>query len=185
MAKQLKIFFSAPSVSNPNQKSGYLKIRDILLNFGSITYDWLKDNEDFDPESLAQKTREAIQKADVLVAEISQPSTGVGLQIAYASSIKIPVITLIDENSTAKNSISNNIASDFLKQIKYNFDNLETSLTASIDDVSKHHFMKFNFISTIGINKYLDETSKNLGMSKSEYLRRLIKEAMSKGDKGR
>lgn len=183
MVKQLKIFFSAPSVSNPNQKLSYLKIRDILLEFGSITYDWLKDNEDFDPESLAQKTREAIQKADILVAEISQPSTGVGLQIAYASSIKIPIITLVNENSATKSSISNNIASDFLEQIKYNFDNLKTSLFTSINDVSKHHFMKFNFISTIGINKYLDENSRKLGMSRSEYLRRLINESMLEGQK--
>lgn len=178
MKNKLKIFFSAPSLSNKEQRAFYKKIAVILSEKGSISYNWLEDMKDFDPKSWAEKAKRAIISSDIVVAEISNPSTGVGLQIAYANSHRIPVIALVDERIKTQKSVTASMGSGMVTEVFYNLDNLPAKLSEALTNLLKERFVKFNFISTPEINKYLTDQSSVLGMTKSEFLRRIIRNNM-------
>jgi nucleoside 2-deoxyribosyltransferase len=51
-------------------------------------------------EQIYDRDIAALTRADCLVAEISQPSLGVGFEIAYATRLSTPILALYDERAT-------------------------------------------------------------------------------------
>jgi len=177
--KGIRVFFSAPSITSKNQRELYEKIRQTILDLGAnITYDWLKDKKNFNPRFLAKKAAEAIKVSDIVVAEMSEPSTGVGLQIALANAAKIPVISLFEESKHNQSTVVDT-KNEMVVKILYNIKNLEPKLSKAIKDLLKNRFVKFNFISTQEINDYLEKESTKYGITRSEYLRQIIRGVMS------
>jgi len=178
--KRIRVFFSAPSISSKEQRALYEKIRQVILDLGaSITYDWLKDKKNFNPKFLAKKAAEAIKMSDLVIAEMSEPSTGVGLQIALANAAKIPVISLFNENKHNKSTVATDTKNSMVVKILYNLKNLKPQLSGAFKELLKNRFVKFNFISTQEINDYLEKKSTKHGLTRSEFLRQIIRRVMN------
>lgn len=182
--KGLNVYFSASSSDLNSRKKLYISILDSIKLFGArLTYDWLNDKEKLKPSEIYEKASEAIKNADVVVAEITYPSTGVGQQIGLALSWKIPVIAIHQLNNPDVSRFAVGMESPYLQVKEYNQDKIESVLDESFASVMNKQFERFNFISTREINDYLSEHSSRQNISKSQLLRRIIREWMSKNSK--
>lgn len=54
---------------------------------------------DLNPEQIWERDSQWVREADALIAEASQPSLGVGYEIALAESLKKPILVLFYKNS--------------------------------------------------------------------------------------
>lgn len=122
--KQLKVFFSGSIRGGDRFKANYQQILDFLENFGEITSEHsnqIKTTEQHgsnsDADIYARDVR-WIGESDILIAEVSQPSIGVGYEIAYAEAIHKPVLALY--SLEAEKSISAMISGNpNIRTIKY------------------------------------------------------------------
>ncbi len=58
-------------------------------------------------------TREMVASADVLVAEVSHPSLGVGIEIGWAHAVGVPVIAMHEASASVSFSIDNAVNERF------------------------------------------------------------------------
>lgn len=68
-------------------------------------------------------TRDMIQSADVLVAEVSEPSLGAGIEMGWADAFGVPVIALYERGSQVSFSIDNVVTT------RIEYENTEDMLT--------------------------------------------------------
>ncbi|MDP4007390.1 MAG: hypothetical protein Q8P55_02230 [bacterium] len=61
-------------------------------------------------------TKEVIKECDLIIAEVSRPSTGQGIELGWADMFQIPVVCIYQENSKPSRSLSK-ITSNFLAYI--------------------------------------------------------------------
>jgi nucleoside 2-deoxyribosyltransferase len=114
--KQSKIFFAGSIRGGDKYASNYKKILDYLKDYGEVISEHLEKKAvvtqagpSSDPDIYARDVR-WIRESDVLIAEVSQPSIGVGYEIAYAEALGKPVLALysLDEEKTISAMISGN-----------------------------------------------------------------------------
>lgn len=177
--QSFKVYFSASSEIRGDKNLLGLFLDAIKKTGGEITLPWFEDNTVLTPEKLSAQAIKGIKKADIMIAEISSPSTGVGQQIALAMSWKIPVIAFRQRNSKSFPRFTIGYKSDLLAVVEYERDNIEDLIYKNLKVLLKNRFVKFNFISTLEINDYLNKKSASLNLSKSELLRRIIKDWMA------
>jgi 2'-deoxynucleoside 5'-phosphate N-hydrolase len=106
----MKIFFSGSIRGGMGYRASYLQIVEFLQRYG----DTISEHSDSgNPSGSQERVDDSIiyardvgwiRDADLLIAEVSQPSIGVGYEIALAESLGIPVLALYD--SRAVNPIS-------------------------------------------------------------------------------
>jgi hypothetical protein len=173
------VYFSASSEIRKDKNLLGLISEAIKKTGGKITLPWFEDNTVLTPEKLSAQAIKGIKKADIVIAEISSPSTGVGQQIALAMSWKIPVIAFRRSNSKSFPRFTLGYKSDLLTVVEYEGDNIEELIYKNLNVLLKSRFVKFNFISTLEINEYLNKKSASLNLSKSEVLRKIIKDWMA------
>jgi nucleoside 2-deoxyribosyltransferase len=97
----------------------YLNTKGTVLT-EHITFDNIHDlgEDDKTEEFIYQRDIDWLNQSDIVIAEVTQPSLGVGYELAYAESKNIPVICLFREN-TGK-SLSAMIAGDcYFQVIRY------------------------------------------------------------------
>jgi nucleoside 2-deoxyribosyltransferase len=51
------------------------------------------------------KSREEVKSCDILIAEVSLPSTGQGMEIGWADAMSIPIFTLAKEGSSPSKAL--------------------------------------------------------------------------------
>lgn len=121
----------------------------------------------------------ALLNSDLIIAEVSTSSTGVGQQIALGMFHKIPVLVI------AKKDFQKATHSLFLKgtkstQVSFFYykdkDDLVKNLIPVIRSKFDDKFEKLNFMATRSIKKLLSDESKKMGVSQSELLRQIIRE---------
>ncbi len=171
-----RVFFAASMPKSANQRKKYQSILDELKKLGcKITYDWLNDKKDYDPRITTEKATAAIKLANLLVAENTDSSTGVGGQIVLAQLNKIPVVILNEVKSTENSQFFNfSSVGSGASVYKYDKGSLSDVLTLALKNVTKERFVKFNFISNPEITQALETASKRAGISMSEHLRRIL-----------
>lgn len=170
-------YFSASSYFLNKNKGLYNKIIEILSSSGyDLISNWVDDKTKLNPEQLFEQATDAIKKSDLLVAEITNPSTGVGQQISLALSWKIPVVLLKKSTIRTTSRFTLGMESPLLKKIEYNSVSLKNILKVTLEDVKKNNYIKFNFITTRDINDFLDTKSREKNISKSEFLRKIIED---------
>lgn len=173
------VYFSSSSQFINENKDIYNKIINVLSKNGySLISNWVDDKSKPNPEKLFEEASDAIRKSDLLVAEITNPSTGVGQQISLAIAWKLPVIMLIKENVKDSSRFTLGMDSPLLKKVEYNFSSIELKLHKSLEKIKKNNFVKFNFLSTRDINDFLEKRSCSKGVSKSEFLREIVESWM-------
>jgi nucleoside 2-deoxyribosyltransferase len=99
-SKQKKVFFAGSIRGGSNYSSYYKEILDYLMNYCVVISEHLdKKTTGTQAASTADEHIYArdvgwIRESDVLVAEVTQPSVGVGYEIAYAEAHGKPVLAL-------------------------------------------------------------------------------------------
>ena len=142
----MKVYFTASTSYNGELMHVYRKILLLLKQHrltivsGTQTADRKKLEEDskLTSKEIFERERSSIDKADLIIAETSKPSLGVGGEIVYALSQNKPVLALIDTQFEDKISPmlvgnpSENLFTEF-----YNENNLKFKVDEFITHIEK------------------------------------------------
>ncbi len=97
----MKIYFAGSIRGGRNDQKVYLQIIEELGNYGTVVMEHVGDQKlteygEVGPSSqnIYERNMKWMQQADVLVAEVTQPSLGVGFEIAKAEDRGIPILCL-------------------------------------------------------------------------------------------
>ncbi len=177
MKKRVFLTFSSKELPQDNEViASLIRCLDESKTF-EISNRWFdKKEEDEEIYSIGVKS---LLNSDLIIADVSTSSTGVGQQIALGMFHKIPVLII------AKKEFQKATHSLFLKgtkstQVSFFYYNDKADLVKNIISVIKSKFddkyEKLNFMATRSIKKLLSGESRKLGVSQSELLRQIIRE---------
>ena len=184
----MKIYFTAAISEVPqSHQEIYRKIIDELRTLGhKVTADHILGKT---AQSLASQPREEALKlyrklivwknqADLVVAETSYPSFGVGQEISYALMHEKPVIAL--HLSERKPHLLAAMGQEFLNVVEYSPSGLRRLLSDYIDYAKGVADTRFNFFISSELGSFLDWISKKQKQPRAVFLRRLIEEDLQK-----
>lgn len=181
--QKLRVFYTGPKPSNTDKKNVIYAVREALMKEEAgieLMFDWLAETDPYVPREMYARVLNAIRQSDVVVAEITFPSTGVGLQLALAAQYRVPVLALQANWVDVPPQFTEGASGDEFRIVKYSQKNLSKVLKDNLKTLGKERFVKFNFISTPEINEELDKVSEAQGISRSHLLRQIIREWMGK-----
>lgn len=150
----------------------------VIDNWIEVTYDIRVKNlqpvDSIDWSAIYKDNLENIAKADVIIAEGSYDTFGVGYQVAMAVQQKKPILLLRHE-SVDSDSFAVGIVDSWVKREVYNEKTLESIIDKFLreNDISTKD-MRFNFFIDRQIYNYLRWTSQKTGKTKAEILRELV-----------
>ena len=96
----MKIYFGGSVRSGRGNKEWYARIIQELKNYGTVLTEHIGDpklteaGENRPVEFIYQRDANWVKTADVLVADVSNPSVGVGYEIGLAESLNKPILCL-------------------------------------------------------------------------------------------
>lgn len=162
---------------------------------GSVSYRQRpKTYENFDfreAEEIYRANVKQIKSSDIVVADISYVSSGVGYEISLALDEKKPVIVMYNlrEYSDGKEYLVKSVpvnlkgnTSKYLMLKEYDMNNLEKILQLALKDAKSLVDTKFILIIPSEIDRYLEWNVKEKGISKAEITRQSIEEVMHKDE---
>lgn len=133
MNKNLKIYFGGSIKGGRSKVEDYKKIVDYLKTVGTVLDEHVADSnlkstgETIGPVEIYKRDVNWINKCDILIAEVTVPSLGVGYEIGYAESLNKKIICLYQANENLSAMIKGN---ENITQISYNnIDELLTELS--------------------------------------------------------
>ena len=133
MNKTLKIYFDGSIKGGRSKVEDYKKIVDYLKNVGTVLDEHVADpnlkstGETIGPVEIYKRDVNWINECDILIAEVTVPSLGVGYEIGYAESLNKKIICLYQANENLSAMIKGN---ENITQISYNnIDELLTELS--------------------------------------------------------
>jgi transposase len=182
----MKIYFTAAISLNELYGKNYAKIIETLKKLGhTVIHEQITDNSidvvfnktHEQNVTYYKKTIKEISKADLLVAEVSFPSTlNVGHEVSLALEKGKPVIALYvqDKNSPFFEGIN---SENFYYQ-KYDPTDISKTLPQVIDEIIKHSDTRFNFYISPEIGQYLDWVSQHKKLPRAVFLRSLLEKSM-------
>ena len=141
----MKIYFTASVAGGRKYLEQYQEIVAILKKLGHlvlsehIAKENLSQEEKLAAVEIFRREKRNIDFSDGVVAEVTQPSTGVGSEISYALSHEKPVLALFYKES--QNLLSPMIAgnpSEHLYHEHYDDDNLEIKLKKYLEHILKN-----------------------------------------------
>ncbi len=128
----MNIYFTASTTHDGVLIKNYKTIYTLLEQFGSlisgkqiVNKTLLKKDRQIPTKEIFQREKQLIELADLIVAEVSQPSIGVGGEIVYALVHNKPVLALLFKNQEDKISpmIEGNPSENLFLEY-YNFENI-------------------------------------------------------------
>lgn len=93
----MKVYLAMPLRLNRNQGLAnilYQLLNDLRCEILSGWVLWDDPNQGLDPNGIYKRDNNAISSCDVLIAEVSEPSIGVGMEIMLAKSLGKKVICI-------------------------------------------------------------------------------------------
>jgi len=140
----MKIYFTAPTSFNGELRAQYKSIFSLLKTYPDceilsgeqiVDKQLLSKDKKLSSEEIFKREQELIKQADVMVAEASKPSLGVGAEISFALSQNKPVLVLV--STLFEDRISPMIKGNPSETLYLRFYN-KVSLKFKIDDFIKH-----------------------------------------------
>jgi len=102
----MKIYFAGSIRGGRVNQESYSHIIDCLHNYGNVLTEhvgnfYLKESgeQNLSDEMIYERDLEWLKQADVLIAEVSTPSLGVGYEISRAEEFKKPILCLYQKHS--------------------------------------------------------------------------------------
>jgi hypothetical protein len=121
----------------------------------------------------------AMKKADVVVLEVTYPSTRIGHEIALALQYSKPVVAL-HLKDMAKNPLITSITNEKLQLTEYTKDSMQETLEDTLQYANDQADTRFNFFISPEIGAYMDWVAKEKKLPRAVFLRQLIEKDMSK-----
>jgi hypothetical protein len=96
----MRIYFAGSIRGGREDATIYLQIVSILANYGSVLTEHVADSElsssgeDLSDQQIYDRDLEWLRSCDCLVAEVTQPSLGVGFEIGKATEWDVQVLCL-------------------------------------------------------------------------------------------
>jgi len=188
MKDNMKVYFTTSSEGVKRNKETCRRIINQIEKLScELSLDWIRLATDkkeplkgrrANPAKIFKENLSALTKAEACIFETSIISWGVVYQITYAITKEIPTLCLFDKDFKAS-EISNmlpGIRSKYLFLEQYGGDeDLEDKIRDFVSKVKKSILVKFNFIATKEIKNYIEWVAKKKNISKSEFLRDVIK----------
>lgn len=181
----MKIYFTASmggkkqygtnyeGIVNVLKKMSYNVIADHIL--GITESDLIKESVQERKEHF-KKVNHWIKEADIVVAEVSHPSTNVGYEISMALDNEKPVLALHVKDRVPVLLIG--ALSEKLALVSYDLETISDVLHEHIDELRNQMDVRFNFFIPPKIGAYLDWVAKHKKLPRAVFLRRLIEEHM-------
>ena len=190
----MKVHFIGSMTDLENNIGAFRAIVDTIKKSGAkLTREWVEGaystsqiNDEDDLETVWPKiyreNKEAVSRADVIIAEISNRSFLVGFQVAYALQMKKPVLLLSNHNRT-RGAIGLSENEEIIKFSRYDSTNLEAIIVNFINENSSaNKDLRFNFFIDRKILNYLNWASFQTGDTKSEIIRNILKKEIDKSE---
>lgn len=126
------------------------------------------------------------QKFDVLIADIQEISVGINYQIVLALTEKKPVLCIFPEGANISKSLpytKGNIARNLVLRL-YNKHSLPGIIEGFLDNVENESGQseRFNFFITSDLREYINWISFSGLVTRSGFIRQLIRDQMQKDD---
>lgn len=100
----MKIYVSGSMYGGQQKIDTYKKLVDKLEEYGEVLTKQIADPEAIEnekyqkDEDIYNDLENKLEKADILIAEVSVPSIGVGYEIGYASKLNKKIVAIYDKN---------------------------------------------------------------------------------------
>jgi len=178
----MRIFLSTATETYIGEESSMKKILSFLLESGHTQSNpyasfMLSGRNTKKPTGEARKMRDLIRKSDLLLAEISLPSLGVGYNICLAQYYQLPIVCLCrKENKTNIPEFIKNFNGQYIKIIEYTDSDLKDKLKKALVHATPKK-IRFNMNLDQDANNLLNILSKELKKNKTEIINDLIKKA--------
>lgn len=153
---------------------------DLIENTLEPTEEYVHSLNDEEKVGYYKKVLGWINKADIVVAEGSFPSIGVGFEISLAIEKGKPVVVLCQDEEASH--FLEGLESEKVSVIKYTLDTIHEVIKDALDYASDQVDTRFNFFISPKHQNYLDWISKNKRIPRAVYLRRLIEKDMEDND---
>lgn len=191
MKDSLNVHFVAPKTNLAEEIDYFRKIISCIHSRGhSLAKDWLEPgylryinkapDEVIDWASSCRANIEAIPSCDVMIAEVSTKSFGVGYQVGLAASQKKPVL-LLRRSGISKEAFLGGLDNTYVTKAEYTLDTvdqiIDNFLNHDEDDVKD---IRFNLLIDRRLNSYLKENSVKTGKTKAEIIRELLNKEINK-----
>lgn len=140
----LNIYFTASITGDGENKPIYKKILNSLhgnkIISGKQTIDKkiVEKDRSLDPEEIFKRQKELIEQADLVIAEVTKPSHGVGGEIVYALTHNIPVLALLqaEHEDTISPMVAGNPSDNFFIE-NYKTENIRFILKDFLTHIQK------------------------------------------------
>ncbi len=184
-----KVFFAASSDVSQEKRERYKKIISLIKNQGFAVSQVVFRKKEFDLPSgeidyphIYDSVIDEINRSDLFIADISYPSSGVGYQVYHAFYQKKPIIALFTENEKSNPSmVIRGIKSKKFFALKYkNLEDLKNNLLPLLKKAKKQLRVRFHLVIDNKDYSFIETAANNLGISKTEYLKKLIRSAREK-----
>ena len=181
----MKIFFS----TSPRAKQDYsqeieriysyldkngLQLTDEIIR--NVTEDEFYSWNDVQRKKYYINTIHAIKKADICIFEATYPSLGVDHLINQALINGKPVITMYTNGK--KPFMLDSADIDKITLVEYDRENLETVLASALEYAKEDSDVRFDFLISADIGRYLNWISRVKKIPRSVFLRGMIEERM-------
>jgi hypothetical protein len=179
----MKIYFTASGRGKKLYDNNYKKIAEVIEKQGHKNLDRMIldiNPKEFylgcqrDRQNLYKNTINKIKDADIVILEVSVPSLSIGYVLDKSLAEGKPVIAIYVEGLNPY--FAEGIQDERLQVLPYRVDELEKLLAYAIDEAKQQLETRFTMILPPDINSYLNEATDN----RSEYIRRLIRQDMSR-----
>lgn len=193
MKDSLNVHFIAPKTNLADEIDFFRYIVDVIHKHGhTLAKDWLEPNylryinkqpdEIIDWASACRANIEAIPSSDVVIAEVSTKSFGVGYQVGLAASQKKPVL-LLRREGISKEAFLGGLDNAYVTKAEYNLENIE----GIIDNFLKREDedlkdIRFNMLIDKKLNNYLKQSAIETGKTKAEIIRDLLMKEIRQSD---
>ena len=100
----MKIYVSGSMYGGQQKINIYKKLIDKLEEYGEVLTKQIADPDAIKKEvfqkdeDIYKDLENKLEKADIIIAEVSVPSIGVGYEIGYASKLNKKIIAIYDKN---------------------------------------------------------------------------------------
>jgi len=179
----MRVFFASCTQGEyGSQNARIAAIEATLREQGHSVYSYIYDQQGLNDKRGYSELAEIILRHDIYIAEMSLPSQTLGFQIAFALSGGKPCLYLYDSATHGNpDAPLANHPSRLLRIASYTPTNLEKRLKNFTDYSKKQMSSKrMSFMSTYEIDRFLDQTSAQSNVPKSELIRNILNEAAQK-----
>lgn len=184
----MKAYFSATLTEEKDVKHRYDEIIRILKKLGLDVYQYgshkinpheLINRSDNDIKKVYKELDVFLKDSDVYIADISEPSVGIGYEISQAIVQRKPVLALNHENSNFHPLATiQGLKSKYITYKDYKVEDLDEILTDFVRSAKKKIDTKFILIISPEIDKYLEWASDFKRMHKAQIVRNAVEREM-------